>query len=449
MLKINYKAHLYKFAFILLLIINSLTAFSQFKPISFVRDSLPNGLQIIYCIDKSAPVVATVMQYKVGSRDEVQSQTGYAHFFEHLMFEATDDIPRATIDKYILEAGGSLNASTSFDQTVYHFRIPSNEIKLALWIESQRMRKLHVDTAGVETQRGVVLEEMKLRVLNQPYGTWTNKMFENLFKGSNYEWTPIGSAEDIKKAKIEDFKKFYDYYYQPNNATLAIVGDFDINQVKGYVRDYFGIYQKGTEINRHIFVDIPLAQSYKEKITDEKATLPAVYIGFRGPKLGEPDFYAVSLMTEILASGESSRLYQRLVDKEQISMRASLSPYSLQNSGVIILNSNAKPGKNIQKVEDIMLDEVKKLIDEGVTKEEFEKAKNITEADFVQGKKNVLEKANTLARYYSYFGDASLINTEIDSYIKVKFEDIQKVAKKYLDTDKKVILQYIPKNYKD
>lgn len=431
----------------LLMVALSLESNGQANEIKFVEETLDNGLQVIYNIDRTAPMVATVLHYKVGSRDENPNLTGFAHFFEHLMFEATDDIPRESIDKYINEAGGRLNAHTSFDETVYKFEVPSNEIKLALWIESQRMRKLLVAEKGVETQRGVVKEEKNVRVKNQPYGTLLEKFAANVWKDGSYSWTPIGAAQHIDSAKIPEFRAFYDKFYQPNNGILVISGDFDINEVKDYVREYFGIYPKGKEIDREKFVMPELKEGYREEVIDEKAQLPAVFVGYRGPRLGEDDYYAMSLLTNILAAGESSRLYQRIVNNDQTAVAAQAMPFSLQYSGAVLLLGVAKPGKDIEDVEEAMYDEIEKLIEDGVTEEEFEKTKNINEVQFVSGKKNVLGKAMTLAQFKAYYDDANMINTEIEKYNKVTMEDLKRVAKKYLGTDKKVVLTYLPKDY--
>ncbi len=425
------------------MVLSSVSAFSQANPIKYVEEDLDNGLHVIYSIDKSAPVVSTILHYRVGSKDENPNLTGFAHFFEHLMFESTNEIPRASMDKYIQEAGGVLNAHTSFDETVYKFTVPSHQIKLALWIESSRMRQLQVNEIGVETQRGVVLEEKKNRNDNSPYGTWMEKMFNNVFKGGNYSWVPIGDAEHIKKATIADFQKFYNNFYKPNNGTLVIVGDFDLEDTKEYVRAYFGRYEKGAEPVRSEFQLPPLSASYKETIEDNKAQLPAVFMGLRGPKMGEPDYYALSLLSDILGAGESSRFYRELVEK-QVALQAVMSPMALEKAGIIYMVGIPAQGKELADVEKAMQDEIQKVIDNGVTDEEFQKARNIKEVSSVSGKKGTQEKAMALAKYYSYFGDASLINSELENYMKVTKADIQRVAKKYFGNANKVTLEYIP-----
>ncbi|MGB9913462.1 MAG: M16 family metallopeptidase, partial [Candidatus Kapaibacteriota bacterium] len=389
------------------------------------------------------------VHYKVGSRDEDPSKTGYAHFFEHLMFEATENIPRASIDKYVQEAGGTLNAHTSYDETVYYFKLPSNYLNLALWIESQRMRKLKVDSVGVNTQKGVVIEELRMRYDNQPYGTMLMKMSERLFGGSSYGWATIGYIEHLEKATIDDFKGFYDNFYKPNNAILVIVGDINIPEAKKLVRAYFDIYPPSEPPKRNTFSLSPLNQNVEEVVKDPKAQLPALFIGFRGPKIGEKDYYAMSILSDILASGESSRLYQRLVDKEQIAVAASMFPLSLEYAGGIIFYAVVHPNKSLKKTKDIIFDEIKKVANEGVTDEELTKAKNITEAQFISEKKNVLEKAETLAKYQAYFNDPKLINTELDQYLAVTKDDIKKVAQKFLSNAYNVVLFYHPNGYSD
>ncbi|HRP03066.1 MAG TPA: pitrilysin family protein [Candidatus Kapabacteria bacterium] len=423
----------------------SVNAATDFNPIQFTVDTLDNGLTVIYHIDKSAPIVSTIVHYKVGSKDENPNLTGFAHFFEHLMFESTDKIKRGEMDKLIQLAGGNLNAHTSFDETVYKINLPSNQLPLALWIEGQRMRKLSVDTIGVETQRGVIQEERKQRMENQPYGTAFDKVCEKLFAGGSYSWTPIGSEKHINEASIDEFRTFYNNFYQPNNATLVIAGDFDIKVAAKYVEAYFGGYPKSNNIKREKFLLTPMKSEYKETIYDEKAQLPAVFVAYPSVDLSDTNYFALKLMGDILASGESSRLYRRLVDKEQSAVAAEFENLNLQNSGLTLLIGIATPGTEISTIEKQIDEEIENLIKNGVSDDELQKAKNITEAQFVNSKKNVAEKAQELARLYSYYGDASVINTELANFNKVTKEDITRVAKMYFATKNRVVLTYLPK----
>ncbi len=444
----NKKSYFKKIIILALVFFDSHHLFSDFNKIKFEKETLPNGLEIIYHVDKSAPVVATVMHYKVGSSNELPGQTGYAHFFEHLMFEATENIPRASIDKYIEEAGGLLNASTSFDKTVYYFKVPSNEFKLPLWIESQRMKKLKVDSIGVETQRGVVLEELMQRLDNAPYGKLLPILCEYGFKGTNYAWPVIGFPDDIKKARIEDFKNFYEKYYVPNNATLVIAGDFDINDVKNIVKQYFGIYKKDSLTIPPKIEPITISAKHREVIFDDKAKLPAIFIAYHMPGILDSNHFAISLLSEILARGESSRLYRRLVDKEQIAYEASLFPLSFRDGGLLVLYGLASPGNDIEDLEEAIIDEIKNLINNGISDEELTKAKNIKEAEFVTSKKNVLEKAMALAEYNSYFGLPELINSELDKYMSLTKADLIRVAKQFFETENTVNLIFKPESTK-
>jgi predicted Zn-dependent peptidase len=422
----------------------SMTLFSQANEIEFQQETLENGLHVIYNVDRSAPVVSTVVHYKVGSKDENPEKTGFAHFFEHLMFEATEEIPRASIDKYVNQAGGTLNAHTSFDETVYKFTVPANQIKLPLWIEASRMRKLKVQTEGVETQRGVVKEERNVRVDNQPYGDLLERMAQNLFEGSGYSWPTIGYHEHLNKATIKDFQEFYNEFYQPNNACLVISGDINVDETKQYVREYFGSIPKGKEIERRNTNMKDLKGTTEVTIDDEKAQVPALFVGYRGPKLGSDDYYAMSLLSSIMAAGESSRLYQTLVNEKELAIASQMIPLSLENSGALILVDIPNGDTDVKELEKALFQEIDKVVKNGVTEEELKKAKNIEEANTIMSNKNTLTKAMTIAKYWAYYDDPEMINTEIDKYLSVTQEDIKRVAKKYLGTDNKVILTYMP-----
>ncbi len=296
------------------------------KPIKYIEYDLPNGMHVILHQNKAVPVVSTYVLYKVGSKNERPDRTGFAHFFEHLMFEGSDNIPRGKIDKYISGAGGNLNASTSFDQTDYFFNVPANQLKLALWIESERLMHSRIDEAGVETQRQVVKEEKRRGVDNQPYGTLFEELSKQVFKGTPYEWVPIGSFQYIDSAKIEEFRDFWRKFYLPNNATLAIAGDFEIEPTKQLVADYFGEIPKGPEVERPQIEWNLDAPGTKKDVLKDNTPLPASLHSWRAPKETDPDAYPLELLGNILSSGRSSRLYKRLVEKEQAAMEVEAFP---------------------------------------------------------------------------------------------------------------------------
>ena len=415
---------------------------SILKPIKFVEYDLPNGLHVILHENHAVPVISSYVLYHVGSKNERADRTGFAHFFEHLMFEGSENIPRGKIDKYISGAGGNLNASTSFDQTDYYFNLPANQLKLALWMESERMMHAKIDEVGVETQRQVVKEEKRRGVDNQPYGT----LFENLaalvFKSTPYEWVPIGSFQYIDKAGIEEFRSFYKTYYLPNNATFSLAGDFNLEEAKKLIADYFGSIPKGPEIVRPKVELPPQTEPKKLDVLKDNTPLPATLHAWRAPKETDPDAYPIELMGNILSGGRSSRLYKRLVEKEQAALEVEAFPYLLEKAGVIGVFATGQEGVSLEQLDKLIDEEVDKLKTDGVTDEEFKKALNQKEAEFASSFGSMNSRAKNLARYHLFFGDANLINTELDRYLAVKPEDIKRVANKYLTKEGLNLLRY-------
>lgn len=412
------------------------------EKIVFEEYDLPNGLHVILHQDRSVPVISTYVLYHVGSKNERADRTGFAHFFEHLMFEGTKNIPRSQIDKLISGAGGNLNASTSFDQTDYYFNLPSNQLKLGLWIESERMLQAQIDETGVETQRKVVKEERSQGVDNRPFGT----LFENLaalvFEGSPYEWTPIGSVQYIDEAKIDEFRDFYKQYYVPNNAILAVAGDFDIAETKKWIEEYFGSIPRGAEIKRPQF-DLSLQKEAKTKSVEHPTTpLPATLHAWRGPKLTEKDAYALDLLSNILASGRSSRLYRKLVDQEQAAVEIEAFPFFLENGGMIGVFGIGRPGMELAKLDALIDAEIEHVRKNGVTESEFQKAQNQKERELASSYGSMNSRAKNLARYHLYYGDTNLVNTEIDTYRSITREDLQRVAEKYFAPSGRNLLHY-------
>jgi predicted Zn-dependent peptidase len=412
------------------------------KPIQFVQYDLPNGLHVILHQNRQAPVVSTYVLYHVGSKNERPDRTGFAHFFEHLMFEGSENIPRGKIDKFISGAGGNLNASTSFDQTDYYFNVPSNQLELALWIESERMLHAKVDEAGVETQRQVVKEERRRGVDNQPYGTLFEELAALVFQGTPYAWTPIGSHQYIDEAKIEEFRDFYKTFYLPNNATLAIAGDIDIERTKKLVEDYFGSIPKGPEIKRpKIEWQRDVARQTKD-VSKDNTPLPASLHAWRAVPETHPDAYAIELLSSILSKGRSSRLYRRLVDEEQVAVAVEAFAFLQEKAGMVGVFATGNSGVTLDKLDALISEEVEKVRENGVTEEEFQKVRNQQEADFATAFGSMSSRAKNLARYHVFYEDTNLINTELERYLKVKREDLQRVAREYLVSDHAQILRY-------
>jgi predicted Zn-dependent peptidase len=412
------------------------------KPIHFVEYDLPNGLHVILHENHAAPVIGTYVLYHVGSKNERPDRTGFAHFFEHLMFEGSENIPRGKIDKYISGAGGNLNASTSFDQTDYFFNLPSNQLKLALWIESERMMHAKIDETGVETQRQVVKEEKRMRYDNQPYGSLFEELSKLVFAGTPYSWVPIGSVQYIDQASIQEFRDFYKTYYLPNNATLAIAGDFNLENTKKLVEDYFGPIPKGPDIKRPEFKVTDPTAEVKHDVEKPNTPLNATLHAWHAVPETDPDAYALQLLGDILSTGRSSRLYKRLVEKERAARSVEAFPFLLENAGMLGVYAIGLRNTTLDRLDALVDEEVEKVKAEGVTEEEFRKALNQEEAEFANQFGTMSSRARGLAHYRVFYQDTNLINTELDRYFAVKREDLQRVAKQYLKKDTVYVLRY-------
>ncbi len=418
---------------------------AQSGKIKFTEFDLPNGLHVILHEDHSTPIVAISVLYHVGSKNEDPDRTGFAHFFEHLMFEGSPNIKRGEYFKIVQSNGGTLNANTSFDRTFYYEILPSNQLELGLWLESERMLHLKIDSVGVETQRNVIKEEKKQRYDNQPYGKLFEEVFKHAYKKHPYRWTPIGSDQYIDKAKLDEFIEFYKTYYVPNNAVLSISGDIDIEKTKKLVEKYFGDIPKGTrEIKRPNIVEPPLEGETVDTVYDN-IQLPAIIQIYRIPAQGTKDFYAVDMLATLLSDGESSWLNKEIKDKKQEALYVGAYNVPLEDPGLFFVFAIANMGVEPQQISADMDSVIAKARNELISEKEFEKLQNKIESDFAEKISSQMSIAEALANYYVYYGDANLINTEIERYRKVTREDLRKAAEKYLSPERRVILYYLPK----
>ncbi|NDK54985.1 insulinase family protein [Pontibacter sp. BT213] len=414
--------------------------------IEFTEYTLPNGLHVILHKDSSTPNVAVSVLYHVGSKNEVKGRTGFAHFFEHLMFEGTENIDRGQYMGMVQAAGGSLNANTSFDRTYYYELLPSNQVALGLWMEAERMKGAKVDEVGVETQRKVVQEEKRMRVDNQPYGTLLENTFGLAYTEHPYKITPIGTFADLNNAKIEEFRDFYKTFYVPNNATLSIAGDINIDDTRKMIEQYFGSIPKGTKAIPRPTIKEPKQTEERRKIVYDNIQLPAVIQAYHIPAQGTPDHYALSMLTTLLSGGESARLPKALVDKQQKAVAALSVPFPTEDPGLFLTYAIANVGVDAQALEDAMNVEIERVKTEPLNDKEFQKLRNQVESQFVQRNSTVAGRAENLANYHVYYKDANLINTELERYMKVTKEDIQRVANEYLTKNNRVVLHYLPKS---
>ncbi|MEM9161265.1 MAG: pitrilysin family protein [Verrucomicrobiota bacterium] len=423
------------------------SACSKMPQIDFVEFELPNGLHVILHANDEAPVVSSYILYHVGSKDERADMTGFAHFFEHLMFEGSKNVGRKEGDRLISEAGGNKNASTSFDRTDYYINLPSNELELALWIESERMLHAEIGEIGVETQREVVKEERRSRYENQPFGTFVLHLAKTAFEGTSYEWTAIGDVEHINKATLEEFRKFYNTWYVPNNATLSIAGDIDIEKTKKLVERYYGDIPKGADIER-VEIDWVVDRPGKTVVVEEPMTpLPASIHVWPAPPMTHEDANALDLAISILATGKSSRIYNRLVAQERAAVSSSAFAWLQEKVGMVAAYAIGNSGVPIETLDELMDEEVQKLVNEGISDREFQKALNQKESELASSLGTMQSRATSLAYYHQWYGDANRVNTELDEYLSVTKEDVIRVAKKYLVKERRSTIHYVlPEN---
>ena len=418
---------------------------AQSHAIQFEKYTLPNGLKVILHEDHSAPVVAVTALYHVGSKNEDTARTGFAHFFEHLLFEGSENIKRGEFDKYITNAGGALNANTSQDRTFYYELLPSNQVDLGLWLESERMMHAKIEQIGVNTQREVVKEEKRQRMDNRPYGSFLTEMLKRAFKVHPYKWAPIGSMDHLNAAKLEEFIQFYKTFYVPNNCVLSIAGDFNKADLKNKIEAYFGPIKKGANMIPRPNIKEPALGGEVRDVIYDNIQLPGVFQAYRAPKQGGDEYYAFNVLSTILSGGESSRMNKTLVDKKQLAVAAQSAPFFNEDEGLFITLAIANMGVKIEALEASMDSIVNELKTDLVGEREFQKVKNQITTQIVTGNATMAGIAESLANNEVYFGDANLINTELDKYNKVTRQDVLNVAKKYLNKDNRVVLYYVPK----
>jgi predicted Zn-dependent peptidase len=413
--------------------------------IPVVEYDLSNGLHVILHQDNSTPNVVVSLMYHVGSKDENPDRTGFAHLFEHLLFEGSENIGRGEYMKIVQSNGGELNANTSNDRTYYYELMPSNQLELALWMESERMLHAKIDSTGIATQKNVVIEERKQRMDNQQYGSFMEELFKRAFKEHHYKWPTIGDPEHIRNATDKDVVDFYKMYYVPNNAVLVIAGDFQTNNAKKLVEKYFDDIPRGTQpITRYSIVEKPLDGEIRDTIYDN-VTLPAVFMGYRSPAYGTKDFYALEIMNSILSGGNSSRFKDNIDDKKKATQTFSLS-MTLENPGLTIIFGLANVGGDVKDTENAINHEIDSIVNHYVSDEELQKAVAAKATEIVAAKSSMSNLAHTLAEYHTYFKNAKMINNELSNYSSLTRDDVKRVAEKYMKPENRVVLYYLPKS---
>lgn len=418
--------------------------------LAYEKYKLNNGLEVILYKDNSLPSIAVNIWYRVGSANEVAGKTGFAHLFEHMMFQGSENIPKEGHFRFIQEAGGNLNGSTSIDRTNYYETLPSNYLELALWLESDRMGFMlpGLTQEKLDNQKDVVMNERRQRYENQPYGLSWEILFANLFSdGHPYSWPTIGWMKDIEKFELDDVRNFFKTYYVPNNATLIIGGNFETAEAKELVEKYFGNIIPGNEIPKIISEKQALSE-IKKVVHEDNVQLSRIYLAWHTDSAFNSDDAALDILSEVLSSGKSSRLFKSLVFDKQIAQDISSFQYSAKLAGSFIIASTAKPETDLDTIKNEIFECVNKLINEGLKEEELLRAKNGFISSFVYSLQKLDTIVDHMNHYNFYLGEPNSFATDLNRYKNVTTEDVVRVAKKYL-LNPFVELHIIPKTEKN
>ena len=419
---------------------------AQAQKVTFTEYDLPNGLHVILHQDKTAPVVAVSVMYHVGSKNEQPNRTGFAHFFEHLLFEGSDNIKRGEFMKLVSSNGGQNNANTSQDRTFYYEVFPSNQFKLGLWLESERMMHPVINEIGVRTQNEVVKEEKRMRLDNAPYAHIVDEIFKRLFTNHPYRWQPIGSMENLDSARLDEFKAFFKKFYIPNNAVLSIAGDIDVNQAKELIAAYFGPVPKGEPVVYKKAEEQPITKMMVDTAYDPNIQIPAILSAYRVPGMNSKDATTLQMISTILSGGASSKLYKKMVDEKKNALQVQALNLSLEDYGAYItfaLPNNNTPLDALLKDID---EEVAKLQTTLISEEDYKKIQNQFENNYVDANSRMLGVAENLAQGYTFFNkNTNNVNEELEKIRSVSREDIREAAKKYLQPNSRLVLYYLPK----
>ena len=415
----------------------------------FEEYDLSNGLHVILHRDNSAPVVTIGVMYHVGAKDEDPTRTGFAHFFEHLLFEGTQHIARGKWFDIVSANGGHNNAFTTQDKTYYYEVFPSNNLQLGLWMESERMLHPVINEIGVSTQNSVVKEEKNQRIDNAPYGRIMYRSAINpyLFKKHPYSGTVIGKVEHLDAASLEEFIAFKKKFYNPNNAVLVVAGDFDTVPTKEWIEQYFAtIPNTGDAIQRNKIEEAPITKTIEATEYDPNIQIPLKLYAYRTPAMTDKDSFTIDLLSNILTDGKSARLYKKMIDEHQTALQVLAFSDAQEDYGVYIMGALPMDGVSLETLAQEMDEEITRLQTELISEREYEKLQNQIEASFVAQNSHMEGIALSLADNYTFYKDTNLINKAIDHYRAITREDIREAARKYLDKNQRLDLNYLPSN---
>jgi zinc protease len=427
-------------------LLSAATASTVPRPTKFdyTMTTLPNGLQVVYLEDHSTPIVHLAVWYHVGSKNEKAGRTGFAHLFEHLMFKGSKNVQPDQHPSWITSIGGQSNAFTDEDATVFWETVPAQYLPLAMWLETDRMASLQVTKEKFTNEREVVKEERRMRIENQPYGRLSEILYDKAFTTHPYKHQTIGSMEDLEAATIEDVKAFHDTFYVPNNATVALVGDFVTKDAQALVAQYFGAVPKGLPVPRDIPKEPP--QTAEKRFTvEENWPLPAVVVAYHITWDGNPDSYPMHITAKILTDGDSSRIHRSLVYEKRMALASFGEAKLIENPNLFYAVAIVQPGQQPDRVLQELIAQVEKLKTEPVTAAELERAKRQFARDYILGRETIQQKALDLAHAIVIHDDIKTADGEFDLFQNVTVADVQRMARTYFTTENRTVLTIMPK----
>lgn len=413
--------------------------------VNFKEFKLKNGLRVFLVEDHSAPVISLALIYDVGSRNERQGRTGFAHLFEHMMFQGSEQVGKGEYMALVFNNGGNLNGTTNEERTLYFETLPANQLDLALFLEADRMRGLDISKENLDNQRNAVQEERRLGLDNQPYGKMREKFGETMYDNFAYKHSVIGSMDDLNAASVEDVRDFFRIYYAPNNAAMALVGDFKTADALARIKKNFESIPAQASPARVDTTEPEQTAERRFTMDDPLAQLALLNIGYKGVIGETPDAYALQVLGTVLGGGQSSRLYQKLVKEKQLTLSAGSFSSARRGPGAFQISATIAPGKKIEDVEAVIYEEIARLQREPVADWELEKAKQFAKRGAVSSRQSSLGLAINITEAAVAWNDPNLVNTRLDKLMAVTKEDVQRVAQKYLQPAKRTVGVATPK----